>query len=98
MGRQKKPHLEGGGFWKISELWLLPLLRAGVAEVGLETKFGWELGESVARVHLDSVISAAAGVRWLEGAVMSWAVEGHELVDAVADPLESAARAVNNTV
>lgn len=62
-----------------------------MAEVGLETELGRELGESVTRIHLDTVISTAAGVGRLEGAVISWAVEGHEFVETVADTLEGAA-------
>jgi len=60
-----------------------------VAEVGFEAKLGWELRKSIPRIHFNPVVSTASSVRWLESAVMSWAVEGHKLKNAVADTLES---------
>jgi hypothetical protein len=62
-----------------------------VAEVGLKTKLGWELGKAVTRIHFNPVISTAAGVRWFEGAVISRAVESDEFVESIADTLERAA-------
>lgn len=94
----KKPHPEGGGFSKSRKENPLPFLGARVVEVGLETKLGWELGESVAWVHFDTVISTAASVGWLKGSVEGRAVEGHELVKSVADAFQSAATSVDNTV
>ena len=84
--------------WKSSEENLLPLLGTRVAEVGLETKLRWELGKSVTRIHLDTVISTTTSVGWLEGSVESRAVEGDELIKAVADALEGAAGSIDNTV
>lgn len=67
-------------------------------EVGLGTKLGWELGEAVARIHFDAVVSTTAGVGWLECAVESRAVECYQLVESVTNTLESAAGSVDNTV
>jgi hypothetical protein len=59
-----------------------------VAEVGLETKLGWEFRKSVSRIHFNAVISTAASVRRLKSTMVGWAVEGHKLVYAIADTLE----------
>lgn len=69
-----------------------------MAEVGLGSKLGWELGETVARIHFDTVVSATTGVGGLEGSVVSWAVEGDELVETVAHALEGTTCSVNNPV
>lgn len=61
-----------------------------MAEVGLETKLGWEFRKSVSRIHFNAVVSTAASVRRLEGAMVGWAVEGHKLVYAITDTLEGA--------
>lgn len=76
----------------------LPALCARVVEVGLSTKLGWELGETIARIHLDPVISTTTSVGWLESSVESRAMEGHEFVETVADTLEGAAGAIDNSV
>jgi hypothetical protein len=77
---------------------ILPTLRAGVAEVGLRTKLWWELGQALTRIHLDAVISSTTGVGGLESSVVSRAMEGDELIEAVTDTLKGAASAVNETV
>ena len=59
-----------------------------MAEVGLETKLGWEFRKSVSRIHFNPVVSTAASVRRLESTMVSWAVKGHKLVYAIADTLE----------
>ena len=61
-----------------------------MAEVGFETKLGWEFRKSVSRIHFNAVVSTAASVRRLEGAMVGWAVEGHKLVYAITDTLEGA--------
>lgn len=67
-------------------------------EVGLKAKLGREFGEAVTRIHLDAVIGAAAGVGWLEGAVVSRAVESDELVKTITNPLESATGSIDHSV
>ena len=69
-----------------------------MAKVTLETKLRRELRESFARIHLDTVISTAAGVGWLEGAVESRAVEGEKFVDSVSNTLERASGSIDNPV
>lgn len=76
----------------------LPLLRAGMAEVALESQLGREFGKSVTRIHLDPIISTAAGVGWLESAVERGAVESNEFVKTVSDAFEAAAGAIDNPV
>ena len=74
----------------------LELLGTCVPEVGLETKFRWELGEAVGWIHFNAVVHAARFVRRLEGAAVSWASEGEELVEAVTKALEATVGAVDN--
>lgn len=76
----------------------LPLLGAGVHKVGLGTKLGRELGEAVARIHLDAIICATTGVGWLESAMVGGAMEGDQLVETVTNPLEGAAGAIDDSV
>ncbi len=71
---------------------------SGVAEVGLSTKLGWEFGEPIARIHLDTVISTTTCVGWLESSVESGAVEGDELIEAITNTLECASGAIDDTV
>lgn len=65
-------------------------------EVGFKTKFWWELGETVGRVHLNAIVHAAIFVWWLEGAAIGWASEGEEFIEAVAEALEAAVRAIDD--
>lgn len=69
-----------------------------MAEVALESKLGWELGKTVARVHFKPVISSATGVGGLEGAVVDRAVESDELVETVSEAAEGAAGAVDHSM
>jgi len=69
-----------------------------VHEVGLGAKLGWELGEAVARIQFDAIVSTATGVGWLEGAVVGRAVECHELIAAVSDTLQGAAGSIDHSV
>lgn len=73
----------------------LPLLRAGVVEI-LSAECRWELGESVTWVHFDTVVFTAALVRWLECAVVCWAMECYQLIKTVTHAFECAACAVKN--
>ena len=67
-------------------------------EVGLGTKLGRELGETVARIHLDTVISSTTGVGRLESSVESGAMEGNKLVETIPNALEGAAGSIDNSV
>ena len=60
-----------------------------MSEVTFETKLRWELRKSIARIHFDPGVITTASVRWLESAVVGWAVEGHKFVYTVADAIES---------
>ena len=73
-------------------------LPAAVAEVGFKAEFGRELGESIARIHFDPPVLPALLVRRLESAVVCGAVEGNELVEAVAEALEGAVSAIDDSV
>ena len=59
-----------------------------MAEVGFETKLGWEFRKSVARIHFNPGVITTASVGRLEGAVVGWAVEGHKLIYTIADAIE----------
>ena len=59
-----------------------------MAEVGLETKLGWEFRKSVSWIHFNAVVSTAASVGRFESTMVGWAVKGHKLVYAIADTLE----------
>lgn len=76
----------------------LPLLGARVAEVGFSTKLGWELRETITRIHFDTAICSTTGVGGLEGSVESRGVEGEEFIEAVTDALEGAACSIGNAV
>ena len=76
----------------------LPRLSARVSEVGLKSKFGWELGQAVTWIHLDTVVIATAGVRWLEGSVESGPVESNQFVESISNALKGTARSIDNTV
>ena len=75
----------------------LPLLSAGMFEVGLRTKLGWEFAQAIGRIHFNPVIAATLGVRWLEGAVVSWAIKGDEFEEAITKTAEGAASAIDNS-
>lgn len=64
----------------------------------VETKFWWELGEAVMRIHFDPVIFTATLIRWLESATIGWASEGDELVEAVAKTTQGAVGAIDSAV
>ena len=69
-----------------------------MTEVGLVAQHWWVFGQTVAWVHFDTVISATAGVGWLEGSVETRAVEGEKFVDSVSNALERAAGSIDNPV
>lgn len=77
---------------------ILPALCAGVAEVRLSTELRREFGETVTRIHLDTIVGSTASVGRLESSVESGAMEGDKLVEAVSDALESTTSSINNTV
>lgn len=90
---------EGRVFVKIGEADMRSVtLRAGVVEIGFETKLGWEFGESVGGVHFDAVIGSAALIGWFEGAAIGGAGEGEEFVETIANATQSAACAVHSAV
>ena len=69
-----------------------------MTEVGLVAQHWWILGQTVARIHFDTIISATAGVGWPERSVETRAVEGEKLVDSVTNTLERAACSIDNPV
>ena len=66
-------------------------------EERLRTKLRWELSQTITRIHLDTIILSARSVWWLEGAVVSWAVEGDELIEAITHTAEHTAGSINKT-
>ncbi len=66
-------------------------------EVGLRTKLGWEFAKAIGWIHFNPVIAATLGVRWLEGAVVTWAIKGDEFVEAITKTAEGAASAIDNS-
>ena len=60
-----------------------------MAKVGFETKLGWEFRKSVTRIHFNPGVITTTSVGWLEGAVVSWAVECHKFIYTIADTIES---------
>ena len=69
-----------------------------MTEVALEAEYWWILGQTVAWVHFDTVISATTGIGWLEGSVESGIVEGDKFVDSVSNTLERASGPIDNPV
>ena len=62
--------------------------------MGLETEFWWKFRKAVMHVHLDAIIFSATLVRWLEGATISWAIEGEEFIKSVAEAAKCTARSI----
>ena len=75
----------------------LPRLCADVVEA-FNSESRRKLRESVMWVHFDAVVFSAALIRWLECAVVSWAVEGNQLIESVAHAFEGAACAIGYAV
>ena len=75
----------------------LIFLGADVTVVALEAEFRWEFGEPFMHVHFNPVVLAALFVRWLEGAVVTWAIKGDEFVEAITKTAEGAASAIDNS-
>ena len=97
--RMKKAALHGGRLLeKNNRSSVLPLLSTRVTEVALVAQHWWEFGQTVARVHFDTVISATTGVGWLEGSVESGVVEGDKFEDPVSNTFERAAGPIDNPV
>ena len=69
-----------------------------MAEVGLETKLGWEFRKSVTRIHFNPGVITTTSVGWLEGSVETWAMEGEKFVDSVSNTFERAAGPIDNPV
>ena len=75
----------------------LPLL--GAAVVVFFKSQGWrEFGEAIVWVHLNAMILAAALVGRFESTLVSGAVKCEELIEAVSNPLETAAVSVQKTI
>ena len=69
-----------------------------MTEVSLSTQHWWEFGQTIAWVHLDTVISSTTSVGRLEGSVECWAVEGDKFVEPVSNTFEGAATSIDYSV
>ena len=89
----------GGGILKsqINQM-ISVFLRTAVLEVAFGTELRRELGESVAWVHLDTVVFSATLVRWLEGPTIGWAGEREEFVETVTEAAKRAAGSIDCSV
>ena len=76
----------------------LPVLAAGVSEVGFESKFRRELSEPIAGIHFNPPVRAALLVGGFECSVVSRAVKSDQLVESIAHPGEGPLTAIYDPV